>query len=102
MGSARERMDWAGYLTIFGAILLLIAWSTIISYLVLKYRARGRQGRCRPVTPPRVDQHTSRELSQITGGLLTTEENVTRDSLDSSSTSHLPQLQLERSSHGKL
>ena len=44
------------------------------------------------------------ELIKQTGGLegLTTEDNITRDSLDSSSNAHHPQLQLEMSSDNKL
>ena len=64
-GSARERMDWPGYLAIFGALLLLAVWGVIVSYLLGKYRSRGRQGRCRPATPPRVERQTSRDFSQV-------------------------------------
>ena len=69
-----ERMDWPGYLAIFGAFLLLTVWSLIVSCLLVKYRTRGMQGRCRPVTPPRPEKQgeTSRDFSQVSQQVLIT------------------------------
>ena len=63
--SVVSSMEWPGHLAMLGAFLLLCVWTAIISYLVYKYRTRGKEGRCIEVTPPPVKKTRDTDISQV-------------------------------------